>query len=50
MDNTDRPDKSHQSLSKGDMVGFVLYLTKYSANAYQDTIPFETCCALKGSQ
>ena len=42
--------KFNQSLSKTDMVRFVLYLTKYSVNSYQDTIPFEPSCALKDSQ
>ena len=31
-------EKFNQSLSKADMVQFVLYLTKYSVNSYQDTI------------
>ena len=42
--------KFNQSLSKADMVRFVLYLIKYSVNSYQDTIPFEPSCALKDSQ
>ena len=42
--------KFNQYLSKTDMVQFVLYLTKYSINSYQDTIPFEPSCALKDSQ
>ena len=45
-----RLGKLNQSLSKVDMVRFVLYLTKYSVNSYQDTIPFEPSCALKDSQ
>ena len=45
-----RLGKFNQSLSKADMVQFVLYLTKYSLNSCQDTIPFEPSCALKDSQ
>ena len=42
--------KFDQYLSKTDMVRFVLYLTKYSLNSYQDKIPFKPSCALKDSQ
>ena len=42
--------KFNQSLSKADMVRFVVYLTKYSVNSYQNTIPFEPSCALRDSQ
>ena len=39
----------NQFLSKTDMVRFALYLQKFSANLYQETIPFERSCPFKDS-